>query len=312
MPIDLRNLHTDRNREKYTTGKAPHKALLLLSLPKLQEKGLLDPKHIRFDDVGIHDTWQTLWGCLGYGRAGKINMPLFHLESDGFYGFSKGTPKHRGYTPSLRQLREAYGEAALSDEFLAMTATEDGRRLAYETLLTGGYFSAEQIARLNAQLGVLDKSFEYEKALEAETTESFKEERAAYEFGREKQERAPEFRRVVLRAYHNRCAVCGLSIVSDTGVSPVQAAHILPFAQFHNDDPRNGIAMCHLHHWAFDSQLLAVSTSYKVKVSNTIDEEQPERVLTGLMGKGILLPEEELFRPAKEALEWRVRNWFVQ
>ena len=99
--------------------------------------------------------------------------------------------------------------------------------------------------------------------------------------------------------------------MSDIAGSPIQAAHILPFTEFHNDDTRNGIALCSLHHWAFDSQLLAVSPIYRVKVSNSIDDEQPERVLSQYMRSKVLLPEQERYWPAQEALEWRVRERFV-
>ena len=62
------------------------------------------------------------------------------------------------------------------------------------------------------------------------------------------------FRRDVLRAYSDRCAVCALR-----EPQLVQAAHIVPFS-----DPQgvaavvNGIALCAIHHLAYDRNLLGI------------------------------------------------------
>ena len=41
------------------------------------------------------------------------------------------------------------------------------------------------------------------------------------------------------------------------GHTAVDAAHIIPWSISHNDDPRNGLALCKLCHWSFDEGLLA-------------------------------------------------------
>ena len=56
------------------------------------------------------------------------------------------------------------------------------------------------------------------------------------------------FGRVVRRAYDYRCAACGLRVVLEGGLYIVDAAHLIPFAESHDDDPRNGIALCKNHH----------------------------------------------------------------
>jgi len=58
------------------------------------------------------------------------------------------------------------------------------------------------------------------------------------------------FSRIVRRAYDYRCAACGLRVVLEGGLYIVDAAHLIPFAETHDDDPRNGIALCKNHHWA--------------------------------------------------------------
>jgi uncharacterized protein YecA (UPF0149 family) len=51
------------------------------------------------------------------------------------------------------------------------------------------------------------------------------------------------------------------------GHTAVAAAHIIPWRVSHNDDPRNGLALCHLCYWTFDKGLVAFSERYQVKTS---------------------------------------------
>ena len=61
------------------------------------------------------------------------------------------------------------------------------------------------------------------------------------------------FPQVVRSLYQDACALCGVDVRATTGSTIVDAAHIVPFATSHNDDPRNGIAFCKNHHWGFDA-----------------------------------------------------------
>jgi len=77
-------------------------------------------------------------------------------------------------------------------------------------------------------------------------------------------QRASDFRRRVLAAYENRCALCGLQL------KLVDAAHIIPVKHSSsNDETRNGLCLCALHHRAFDQGLIAVLPDYQVVVNRT-------------------------------------------
>ena len=78
--------------------------------------------------------------------------------------------------------------------------------------------------------------------------------------------REGRFRPAVLRAYGYRCAVCGYSL------KVVDSAHIIPVADPRsNDHVTNGLALCKLHHAAFDTALLGVKSDYSIIIN-------PERV----------------------------------
>ena len=111
--------------------------------------------------------------------------------------------------------------------------------------------------------------------------------------------------------YDYTCAVCRLRIVTMDGESATDAAHIIPFRTSHNDDVRNGISLCKLHHWAFDKGLISLSQTYQVLVSPFMSDQRPtEWRLTELRDKSILLPEHNQLYPAQDALEWHRREAF--
>ena len=89
------------------------------------------------------------------------------------------------------------------------------------------------------------------------------------------------------------------------GESATDAAHIIPFRISKNDDVRNGISLCKLHHWSFDKGLISLSETYQVLVSPLMSDQRPtEWMLTELQDKSILLPEREQLYPAQDALAW--------
>lgn len=104
--------------------------------------------------------------------------------------------------------------------------------------------------------------------------------------------RSSDFRKRVLGAYAHACAVCGLQL------DLVDAAHILPVqAAGSTDATNNGIALCRLHHAAFDKALISVNEQYKVEVSGSETARLTAANLAGGLPEfrktllsGILLP----------------------
>ena len=68
-----------------------------------------------------------------------------------------------------------------------------------------------------------------------------------------------KFSMEVRNAYRHRCAFCGAQLGGIEGIrSGIDAAHILAWSRHDLDVVPNGIALCKLHHWAFDAGLLAI------------------------------------------------------
>ncbi len=114
------------------------------------------------------------------------------------------------------------------------------------------------------------------------------------------------FRHRVIRAYRNCCAVCRLR-----HAELLDAAHILPDGHPKGDPiVPNGLALCKLHHAAFDKNILGVKPSFEIEIRKDILEEEDGPMLThGLQechGKSlVVLPTAKELRPRKEFLEER-------
>ena len=86
-----------------------------------------------------------------------------------------------------------------------------------------------------------------------------------------------KFRVAVRSAYDSTCAVCGQHLPATTrNRQPgVDAAHILPWAEYDLDRVSNGICLCKTHHWAFDGGLLRIrfyDGGYHVEVPDDVKE----------------------------------------
>jgi hypothetical protein len=134
--------------------------------------------------------------------------------------------------------------------------------------------------------------------------------------------RSRGFRQAVIEAYSCQCAVCGLRIKSPDGLSwEVEAAHIVPNRSLGRDDVCNGIALCHLHHWAFDVGWFTLQDDYKIQVSSQIDNLPQDfgkiggyEFFRALADKSvrICLPHRIEIHPHRNAIRWHRQNIFYQ
>jgi putative restriction endonuclease len=117
------------------------------------------------------------------------------------------------------------------------------------------------------------------------------------------------FRTLVLRAYRGRCAVCALR-----EAALLQAAHIIE-----DPDPRgvaavvNGIALCAIHHIAYDRNLMGIDPRGVVHISQRLLRETDGPMLRsglqGFHGAAILQPRRTVDRPDPERLEIRYERF---
>ena len=114
----------------------------------------------------------------------------------------------------------------------------------------------------------------------------------------------PVFRAQVLAAYEGRWALCRLR-----HRELLDAAHIRSDALGGEPVVTNGIAMCKIHHAAFDSLLMGVRPDHSIELRGDVlaEEDGPtlRYALQGLHGSKIDVPHRRAARPDRALLEER-------
>jgi putative restriction endonuclease len=112
------------------------------------------------------------------------------------------------------------------------------------------------------------------------------------------------FRGLVLNAYRDRCTICRLH---ETRL--LDASHIVPDAEPTGlAAVRNGLALCTIHHRAYDHDLVGISPDYGVHVAPRLLDEDDGPMLDLLkdaQGIQIALPQAIRSRPDRELLAVR-------
>lgn len=121
------------------------------------------------------------------------------------------------------------------------------------------------------------------------------------------------FRHRVMAAYGRRCAMCGVQL------RLIDAAHIMPVAEPRGTDKtNNGVALCALHHRAYDHGLVAFNTEYAVLLSrDRLEKLKSSNELGGLpafqksLRSILLLPPTPRDRPRSDLISAanKLRGW---
>jgi putative restriction endonuclease len=112
------------------------------------------------------------------------------------------------------------------------------------------------------------------------------------------------FRERVMDAYRRQCAFCRLR-----HDELLDAAHIIPDSEEGEPHVSNGIALCKLHHAAFEKFFLGLRPDYVIEVRSDIRQEKDgptlKHAIQGMHGVQIVLPRKVSQRPSPTLLEQR-------
>ena len=308
-------LRTAKNKKGWsalTCHQAPHKPFLLLSIMDLIAQGQIRENFIE-PSYELVDTWNTYYSSImPLGSKTSMAYPFSRLKTDGFW---QRLPKH-GYDPkteynikSMNRLREVYYGAKMDNElfqYLCDPETREQLRL----VLIGTYFAPDIQPILMEQGRVNFEAYRYSEELLKEAKEGARDWDGPEEPEKRKA-RDQGFRKAIVTLYEHRCAMCGIRMLTPEGHTVVEAAHVKPWSESHDDMPTNGMALCRLCHWSFDEGLMSVGKKYEVLVSKRVQVEQnlPGHILT-LRDRSIFTPEEDKFWPAQKNLDFHRRNYF--
>lgn len=125
------------------------------------------------------------------------------------------------------------------------------------------------------------------------------------------QRREAAFRSAVLQAYGQRCAICGYDARFGHSSLGLEAAHIQWCQAGGPDRVDNGVALCTLHHKAFDRGAVGIDETLKVVVSADIfGHAGPEEWFFRFNGQPIILPHSPSLVPRRRFIQWHCREVF--
>lgn len=312
----FRKLNTDKSKSRWneqTQFRAPHKSLLLLAVMDLFAEGTITTNFIELNSE-LGELFTIYWSKVTPidRRYGNIAMPYWHLQNDGFW-YLIPRPGYETFLQTVprihasSKLHETTLGAKLDDALFDLLCVAGSRDLLRTTLIET-YFAPELQKVLVDQGEINVQAFIYSQQLlqQAKADKKIKEVDE-----NEKPYRDQGFRRAIVKAYDHRCAICGVRILTADGHTAVAAAHIIPWSQSHNDDPRNGLALCHLCHWTFDEGLVTFSDQYEVKTSPqlTITPNLPGHLVT-FNSRPLLGPVDNAYWPFVESIRWHRQHRF--
>jgi len=117
------------------------------------------------------------------------------------------------------------------------------------------------------------------------------------------------FRRIVLRAYDDRCAMTGLKLINGHGRAEVAAAHIRPVEENGPDLLTNGLAMSGTAHWLFDRGLITLEDDLKILVSRQVNDRDAVHAIVNRSGY-LNRPMRAIDRPHPRFLTWHRQHRF--
>lgn len=266
--------------------RAPHKPLLLLHVLAGYQQG-----HDRLFDYGseVRAPLHSLLERFGPQRAQyRPDMPFWRLQGDGFWELQN--TEHCSTSSSSKQ--PPAGELVTHN--------------------VAGGFDEQHFALLKKSKNLINTLAQ--QILEAHFTESIQEEIAdelGFDILQIRKQRDPLFRQQVLRAYNYKCAICGFNMRHDSTSVALEAAHIKWKQHGGPCEISNGLALCAIHHKAFDKGSIGLDESMRVQVSPAVNGSgMVGRLFWDFDGKSIALPMMRENYPKEGFVEWHRKEVF--
>jgi len=293
----FRNLRVNHQRGHVS----PHKPCMLLAVLQLAEAGGLDRNEIRFTPALLEPYNEIFEIVRTPNDHPNPYFPFFHLQGDGFWRLQpkpgrEAVAEAMTTARSWSDIEENYDHAYLDSALFELIKNSQALARLREILIASWF--PDSRGRLEKFFADQAPSIEYERRLHGQIAgKSMEGDPLKYDVPI----RDRAFRRAVLESYDYRCAASGWRIILPDNTALVEAAHLIPFSEIQDDDPRNGIALAPSYHWALDKHLIAPGPDYKWHVSNFLDPRLPDyRPLLEINGKRILLPRDKRFWPKEK------------
>lgn len=298
-------------RRAPTNGGAPHKPILLLSVLQLAAQGGIERGQV-FITPELVALFRSNWKQLVHTQHDCIMaMPFFHMKTEGFWKLvpkagAVDVNKMGQFTKSLIRLDAAVEYAQLDAALFALMQNKEANHMLQFALLDK-YFPNEEVDAEAMSRGQMEIFADISKQILHEDPVAYRKKMNELLEGQDDEEvflRGGVFKREVPKVYDYRCAISGMRISATANISMIDACHIVPFSESHDDTISNGIALCPTLHRAFDRGLISFSSDYRVLVSPAFHEQPGDYGIRRFAGRELLLPTDSAYLPAQENLQW--------
>ena len=294
-----------------------------------------------YRDSGSHRVRVYIWNLTPGGRNRPADewriqatgVDRFEVEPDGktlilgwqddlgvFAGFD--ATRHQadlGASPSI-QLREDALRQAVTDSFAPHNKGNNELAIAFRPELLASYVAnlelLHECGQVAGEIEMLSRiAQDPEQVADGEVEEVVAESRRCAVISTKRALRDTSFRRRVLTAYSQSCAMCGVQL------ELLDGAHILPVDHPDSSDGTdNGVALCTLHHRAYDRALVTFDTEYRTHVNRaSIAGLRAANLAGGLdvferaLRPMLVLPPDRRDRPATHFVDMAnaLRRWDV-
>lgn len=288
--------------------KAPHKPVLLLSMIEGMKSGCIKNNEIKVTPelVAIFkDYWSQLVKDSRFSE--KFSLPFFHLQSEGFWHLRTLPGRELALTSShsiksFTHLKEVVDFAYLDQDLFSLLRNAHTRQILNQILLDT-YFPNVSLQPDQLIDEIVHQILHEQPAIYKTKAETFDEEDVFVRSGL--------FKKEIPKIYNYTCAISGMRIIADADVQMIDACHIIPFSESHDDTITNGISLCPNLHRAFDRGLISINDDYRVLVKPFIEQENYYSIKQ-FEGAPILLPSSKHYFPSRENLYiHRYKNNFL-
>ncbi len=284
----LEQIHAMKLQRSGTLGSALKKPLLVLLLVSRIENDRVEENRFHFDD--IEQKLASLIREHG-GRptpsGPKPEQPFSHLRTSPFWNLTTQRGYTSGKTALVSDLRNPNSFGAFDPNIFRL-------------------LRSSAVARAQVVDAILDEW--WPATLHSDIREDLGLERLD---GRRSRQRDKQFTIDVLENFRYSCAFCGFHALLNKQATGIDAAHVHWHAHHGPDDVSNGLALCKLHHWAFDKGILGIDESEKVCVADAFithtDGGLPIASLSGCIFA--VLPQKVAL--SKQSLEWHRDNVYL-
>lgn len=298
-------------------GGAPHKPILLLSVIDAIEKGFITNEriYVTAELIALFKSNWKIW--VKTPHTMNFTLPFYHLSNEPFWKLvtKEGLPiplTSKKSIKSFQALIEAVNYALIDNDLFIYLNKEIDRTILKNAIIKRYFPNVNPIATSDTSyLDIIAEQILRESAIQYKRTIERLQEEDEESFEEEVYIRNNVFKQKVPQIYDYTCSITGLKIQSNYGHSLIDACHIVPFHLEHDDTIGNGIALCPNLHRAFDNGLITINADYRVIVSKKFSESNSStHSIRQFDSKRLILPENKLFYPRKDVLQWHNEKVF--